>query len=261
VEEVAGGRKGWGEIQVTSQVVGFKKLRWYTHENLGEEPLEMPASDFQTTGYWLALSDSLVEKLRASGAWTNDPNDYGPDWPKIRLAVRTRDGFRCQVCGLPETDRQHDVHHKTPFKAFPSAAEANRLDNLVTLCPAHHRQVEQNVHIRSGLAGLAYVLGQLAPLFLMCDPGDLGVHSDPTASVLGQPAVILYDEVPAGIGFSQKLFDLHTGLVGRALELVSQCECKDGCPSCVGPGGENGYGGKQETIAILGELAGGKKIT
>jgi len=259
VEEVSGGRKGWGEIQVTTQVVGFKKLRWYTHENLGEEPLEMPASDFQTTGYWLALSDSTVEKLRASGAWTNDPNDYGPDWPKIRLAVRTRDGFRCQVCGLPETDRQHDVHHKTPFKAFPSAAEANRLDNLVTLCATHHHEVEQNVHIRSGLAGLAYVLGQLAPLFLMCDPGDLGVHSDPTASVLGQPAVILYDEVPAGIGFSQKLFDLHTGLVGRALELVSQCECKDGCPSCVGPGGENGYGGKQETLAILRELADGKK--
>jgi DEAD/DEAH box helicase domain-containing protein len=258
VEEAPGGEKGWGEIQVTSQVVGFKKLRWYTHENLGEEPLEMPASDFQTTGYWLAVSDAAIERLRAAGAWTNDPNDYGPDWPKIRLAVRTRDGFRCQVCGLPETDRQHDVHHKTPFKAFTSPAEANRLDNLVTLCPVHHRQVEQNVHIRSGLAGLAYVLGQLAPLFLMCDPGDLGVQSDPAGGVVGHPSVILYDEVPAGIGFSQKLFEIHAELAARALELVGQCECRDGCPSCVGPGGENGYGGKQETLAILAELAGGK---
>jgi DEAD/DEAH box helicase domain-containing protein len=35
---------------------------------------------------------------------------------------------------------------------------------------------------------------------------------------------------------------------------VSQCGCEDGCPSCVGPGGENGIGGKQETLAILKQL-------
>src|SRR5574341_163952 len=153
----ARGEKGWGEIQVTTQVVGFKKLRWFTQENLGEEPLDLPPTEFQTTGYWLSLSEATVEALRLSGAWTNDPNDYGPDWPRLRLAARTRDGFRCQVCGAPESGREHDVHHKIPFKAFVSAAEANRLDNLITLCPTHHRQAEQNVRIRSGLAGLSYV--------------------------------------------------------------------------------------------------------
>jgi DEAD/DEAH box helicase domain-containing protein len=40
----------------------------------------------------------------------------------------------------------------------------------------------------------------------------------------------------------------------RALELVIECPCEDGCPSCVGPAGENGVGGKQETVAILKEL-------
>ena len=108
--------------------------------------------------------------------------------------------------------------------------------------------------MRSGLAGLGAVLSQLAPLYLMCDPGDLGVHTDPTSSVVGRPSVILYDEIPAGIGFSQKLFELHDQLVKSALELVSECPCADGCPSCVGPGGENGMGGKQETVAILKEL-------
>jgi DEAD/DEAH box helicase domain-containing protein len=67
--------------------------------------------------------------------------------------------------------------------------------------------------------------------------------------------VVLYDQVPAGIGFSQKLFEIHTELLRRALELVEECECEDGCPSCVGPAGENGVGGKQETIAILEQLA------
>ncbi len=254
---VSGGEKGWGETQVTTQVVGFKKLRWFTQENLGEAPLDLPPTELQTTGYWLSLSDTAVEALRAAGAWTNDPNDYGPDWPRIRLAVRTRDGFICRVCGAPENGREHDVHHKIPFRAFSSFAEANRMDNLITLCPSCHRKTEQNVRIRSGLAGLAYVLSQLAPLFLMCDPGDLGVHTDAAGTVRGgSPSVILYDQVPAGIGFSQKLFELHSELVARALELVTECECKDGCPSCVGPGGENGVGGKPETLQILRILAG-----
>jgi len=254
-----GGEKGHGEIQVTTKVVGFKKLRWFTQENLGEEPLDLPPTDFQTTGYWISLSDSTIGTLRAGGVWTNDPNDYGADWPRIRLAVRTRDGFRCQVCGAPENGREHDVHHKIPFKAFTSAVEANRLENLVTLCATHHHQAEQNVRIRSGLAGLSYVLSHLAPLFLMCDPSDLGVHTDAAGAINGQSGVILYDQIPAGIGFSQKLFEIHDELIRRALELVSECECKDGCPSCVGPGGENGYGGRQETIAILRELTGKSK--
>ena len=48
--------------------------------------------------------------------------------------------------------------------------------------------------------------------------------------------------------------DPHEELIQRAFELVSVCACEDGCPSCVGPGGENGVGGKQETLAILKEL-------
>ncbi|MBL8050506.1 MAG: DEAD/DEAH box helicase [Anaerolineales bacterium] len=249
-----GGQVGYGEIQVTTQVMGFKKLRWFTNENLGEEPLDMPPSELQTTGYWLTLSEQTLNHLRESGNWTNDPNDYGPNWQKIRETVRQRDQFTCQVCGAVETNRQHDVHHKTPFRAFTSIEEANRLENLTTLCRTCHQKVEQNVKMRSGLAGLGFVLGNLAPLFLMCDTRDLGVFSDPTGTVNGLPSIVVYDLVPAGIGFSQKLFEIHDELVQRAYELVTQCECEDGCPSCVGPGGENGGGGKNETLAILKQL-------
>ena len=144
------------------------------------------------------------------------------------------------------------MHHKIPFRIFASAQEANQLDNLVTLCTACHRRVETAVRVRSGLAGLGFVLGHLAPLFLMCDPRDLGVHSDPQALLAGgQPSVILYDNVPAGIGFSERLFEIHAELINHALALVSTCSCVDGCPSCVGPGGEAGYGGKAEAIALL----------
>lgn len=253
------GSKFWGELQVTTQVTGFRKRSWVGGENLGEEPLDLPPSDLQTTGYWLSLAEETVTRLRETGNWSNDPNDYGPDWPRIRDRVRARDGFRCQVCGTPENGRQHDVHHKIPLRQFKNQngidlIQAHRLDNLVTLCSSCHRKAEQNVRMRSGLAGLGYVLSQLAPLFLMCDPGDLGLHVDAAGSVFGEPSIALYDEVPAGIGFSQKLFELHDELLARGLQLVTECPCEDGCPSCVGPAGENGVGGKEETVAILKEL-------
>lgn len=268
--------KAWGELQVTTQVTAFLKRRWYTHETLGQEPLDMPPSELQTTGYWLTLSEETVTRLRAAGAWSNDPNDYGPDWNKIRDRVRARDGYKCQVCGTPESTRQHDVHHKIPFRAFVRSAkspdlaaksgdfalqqalqQANRLENLTTLCPSCHKKVEENVRMRSGLAGLAYVLGNLAPLFLMCDPSDLGTHIEPVENqTFGGPTVVLYDSVPAGIGFSEKLFEMHDELIARAYELVGECACEDGCPSCVGPGGENGYGGKRETLEILKIISG-----
>jgi DEAD/DEAH box helicase domain-containing protein len=247
--------KAYGEIQVTTQVVGFKKLRWFTYENLGEEILEMPPSELQTTGYWLSLSEETLTRLRDAGNWSNDRNNYGANWQKIRESVRKRDKYQCQVCGVIESIREHDVHHKIPFRSFTSIEEANRLENLTTLCRTCHQKVEQNVRIRSGLAGLGFVLGNLAPLFLMCDPRDLGTLSDPAwKPANGLPSVVLYDLVPAGIGFSQKLFEIHDELIQRALELVSECECEDGCPSCVGPGGENGVGGKVETLEILKEL-------
>src|SRR5829696_3142165 len=114
---VPGGGKRWGELQVTTQVTGFRKRRWYTHENLGEEPLDLPPTDLMTTGYWVSLSEETVSRLREMGAWTNDPNNYGPGWPQIRDRVRARDQYTCQVCGAVETNRQHDVHHKVPFRA------------------------------------------------------------------------------------------------------------------------------------------------
>ena len=250
--EVAGGRRNYGEVQVTSQVTGFRKVRWYTHEQLGMGEVDLPPVALQTTAYWLALDETTVDRLRQEGLWRSDPNQYGSNWQKQRSLARQRDGYVCQLCGAPEGEREHEVHHKTPFRMFTSYLDANQLENLVTLCHACHRRVETAVRVRSGLAGLGYVLGQLAPLFLMCDVRDLGVHSDPQSPLAnGQPTVVVYDQVPAGIGLSQRLYEIHDELVQRAAELVSGCACEDGCPSCVGPGGENGLGGKTETLAIL----------
>jgi DEAD/DEAH box helicase domain-containing protein len=254
--EARGATKSHGEIAVTSQVIGFRKVKWFTQEQLGLGEVSLPPTELVTTGYWVALAEETVARLREEGVWTSDPNYYGPNWLAQRDKARVRDGYRCQACGALEQGPSHHVHHKTPFRAFGSYRQANQLSNLVTLCSRCHHRVELAVRMRSGLSGLSFALGHLAPLFLMCDARDVGVHSDPKSPLAdGQPAVVIYDQVPAGIGFSERLFELHDELMDRAYDLVAACECTDGCPSCVGPAGEEGIGGKRETLAILEALS------
>jgi DEAD/DEAH box helicase domain-containing protein len=251
-EAVPGGEKSYGELSVISQVTGFRQVKWFTHEQLGFGDLDLPANELNTMGYWLSINSKTVENLRQNGSWSNDANKYGPNWTQQRDRARSRDEFQCQVCGLEEGDCEHHVHHKTPFRQFDSPEAANQLSNLVTLCPSCHRRVETVVKLRSGLSGLAYVFNNIAPIFLMCDSRDLGVYSDPQSPIAeGNPTIVLFERIPAGIGFSQRLYEIHTSLIKNAHELVNLCTCRDGCPSCVGPSGENGLGGKQETLALL----------
>jgi len=255
-QNIRGGTKAHGELSVIANVSGFHMIRWESHEKLGFQELELPPNELLTAGYWLALSEEIVTSLRVQGLWNSDSNYYGPEWAKKRLAALERDEYICQVCGNSEGENSHHVHHKIPFKSFETPQEANRLENLTTVCPTCHRRVESAVRMRSGLSGLAYTMGHLAPLFLMCDTRDLGVHSDPSSTIAnGQSAIVIYEMIPAGIGFSQRLFECHDELIIHAGELISKCDCNNGCPSCVGPGGEGGSGGKIETLAIINYLA------
>ena len=255
-EEIKGGKKFYGELLVTSQVVGFRKVKWFTHEHLGAEKLELSGNELHTMGYWISIDQEIVSQLRDKDLWSNAPNNYGSNWTKQRDLARERDGYRCQVCNRIEDKHAHHVHHKIPFRQFSTREEANQLNNLIILCPSCHRRVETVVRLRSGLSGLAHVLYNIAPIFLMCDARDLGVHSDPQSPLTeGNPAIVIFERIPAGIGFSQRLFEIHANLIGNAHELVSSCVCSDGCPSCVGPAGENGIGGKQETLSLLSLLS------
>ncbi|HMQ56171.1 MAG TPA: DUF1998 domain-containing protein, partial [Anaerolineae bacterium] len=251
-EAVRGGTKSYGDLLITSQTVGYRRVGWFIPEPLGEGEVDLPAQELHTAGYWVTLGAETVQALRDQGLWSGDPNDYGPNWQQQRQKARRRDGFRCQICGAPERERQHDVHHKIPFRRFDSYQPANRLDNLITLCRPCHRRAETAVRRRSGLTGLATALGQLAPLFVMSDTHDLGSHADPQSPLAGgDPAIVIYDAIPAGLGLSRRLFERHAELVSQAYELVTACPCLDGCPACIGPAGEEGQGGKAETLAIF----------
>ncbi len=236
---------GYGEILVTTQATGYRRIKRYTHEVLSWAPIDLPKQSMHTIGTWLAISEELAEELREAGV-LKPKIDYGPNWQAQRDAARARDGYRCRRCGAPEQDkRQHDVHHLTPFRAFgylPGENDvyklANQLDNLITLCPRCHRRAERARGTRGALGGLAYLLRNLAPLHLMCAPGDLGSAVQARAPDTGLPTVTLYDSVPGGAGLSAQLYEIREELLEAALERVQDCRCTAGCPACVGPAGD-----------------------
>ncbi len=47
--------------------------------------------------------------------------------------------------------------------------------------------------------------------------------------------IYLYEQIPAGLGFSAALFELHDTLLRSAHQQISTCTCQQGCPACVGP--------------------------
>ncbi|HEY2456102.1 MAG TPA: DEAD/DEAH box helicase [Candidatus Acidoferrum sp.] len=52
-----------GDVLVRSQVVGFKKIKFFTNENVGSGKLELPENEMHTTSYWLTLERQMIESL------------------------------------------------------------------------------------------------------------------------------------------------------------------------------------------------------
>jgi DEAD/DEAH box helicase domain-containing protein len=105
--------------------------------------------------------------------------------------------------------------------------------------------------VESGLVGVANLLKGVAPLYLMCAPGDLHVQPQVRAAHTKAPTVFLYDSYPGGIGLADKLFHVRRQVFETALSMLEGCGCETGCPSCVGPVEIVGEKGKSTTRRFL----------
>jgi len=91
---------------------------------------------------------------------------------------------------------------------------------------------------RSGLrtseavCGLRNLTIVALPMIAMCDSRDLGGVVD--SKNFGHSTLIVYDRYPGGLGYCQKGFRYRDDLLRICHEMVAQCDCVEGCPSCVG---------------------------
>jgi DEAD/DEAH box helicase domain-containing protein len=161
--------KAWGEVSVIEKVVGYKKIKFHTHENAGYGEVRLPDMQKHTTSFWLTVPESI-----------------------------------CLEIGMGRA----------------AAIE--------------------------GLRGIAVALEAVASLALMCDPRDLGQTigdaGEGDAPAVGSrvpqpgfdPTLFLFDNMPGGIGLSERIYERAEELLAETRRLIGGCGCVDGCPMCVG---------------------------
>jgi DEAD/DEAH box helicase domain-containing protein len=171
----------YGEIAITTISTMYKKVKFYTHENLGYGKINLPAEEMHTTAYLLVLSEEIHKYF--SG--------------------KIQSGFTFDLGG--------------------------------------------------GLLALSNVMVNVAPLFVMCDPKDIRAVAQIRSPFTDLPTLFIYDNYPGGVGFSEKIFELHDKILKAARDLIENCGCDKGCPSCVGPINQVGVNGKQSALLILRE--------
>ena len=100
------------------------------------------------------------------------------------------------------------------------------------------------------LQGIANVLGHVAPIHVMCDRNDIHVVAQIKAAHTQLPTIFLYDHYPGGIGLAEDVYKRFDQVRDAAKNLIRNCPCKDGCPSCIGTEIE-GIHAKNRSIQLL----------
>jgi DEAD/DEAH box helicase domain-containing protein len=91
--------------------------------------------------------------------------------------------------------------------------------------------------IGEALSGAGTLIRNIAPVFLLCDPRDLGIAERVRDPHFGVPALYIYDKYPGGTGLTESLARRIETLLAAILDALERCTCRNGCPSCVGPAG------------------------
>jgi len=97
---------------------------------------------------------------------------------------------------------------------------------LKAVADAGHKKYE-------ALAGVRNLLLAALPPLAMADRHDIGGIVD--SAQLGRPTIFLYDRYEGGVGYARHGYEHADDLLRMAYELVTGCDCEDGCPGCVGP--------------------------
>ncbi len=134
-----------------------------------------------------------------------------------------------------------------------------RTSGLWLTLPEHlERKIENlGLDFEGSLHGAEHALIDLMPFTVMCDGWDLGGLAVRHHPDTGRPTIIVHESVEGGIGLCEKGYELFDQIVKMTLELVSDCRCDAGCPSCIiSPrcGNDNRPLDKKGAVILLQEL-------
>jgi DEAD/DEAH box helicase domain-containing protein len=203
-----------GDVLVRSQVVGFKKIKFFTNENIGDGKLELPENEMHTTSYWITLERPLLDSLPFSVS-ERQSGMFGllhalESVATLLLMCDRRD------LGTAIGERLPDASVGQTFLSVPPSLNPSSSGDFT--------------------------------------PTRMQDAISANAKEFFEPNLYLFDAYPGGIGFSEPLFRTHALLMQKTRELISACGCDQGCPSCVGPAGDLAPHAKEAALAILDRL-------
>jgi len=167
-------KKCLGEVAITTVATSFKKVKFFTHENVGMGRIFLPEMEMHSTAAWIEFPEQLF----------TDPY------------------FQESVIG-------------------------------------------------EGIKGIAYLMQNLVPLYILCDRNDIRVVPMVRAPFSDKPTIYIYDNYPGGVGLSKKVYQLDALLFQAVYDHIRNCGCENGCPSCIGPPLEAGLFGKTSSQKLL----------
>jgi DEAD/DEAH box helicase domain-containing protein len=193
-------KSGWGEVSVVEKVVGYKKIKFHTHENAGYGEVRLPEMQMHTTAYWLTLPDARMNACPGGRAAAIDAlRGVGKALETVATLALMCDG---RDFGVAMGDAQKGVHVEA------SKDPSSRRPPLDT---------------RSPPPGLPPSSG-----------GGVSVARSGSPRAY-DPTLFLYEHVPGGTGLAERVYEQQTTLLASALALIAGCACDGGCPACVGP--------------------------
>ncbi len=108
--------------------------------------------------------------------------------------------------------------------------------------------------LEGGLHAIEHASIALFPLLTMCDRWDVGGTSATSHPETKGPVIFIYDGYPGGVGLAERAYKVIDELLEATLELIQNCPCEEGCPSCIQSpkcGSRNQPLNKHAAIAIL----------
>jgi DEAD/DEAH box helicase domain-containing protein len=194
-----------GEVHLVKRFAGYKKIRYYSHENVGYGNIDLPDQEMHTTAVW----------------WQVNPQALEAAFDSRQMAL---DGF---------LGAGYALHIVAAMRMLSESRDIGRAVG------------DGNARWFATVG--ANGRGQLrSAQDEAIDPAQLD-HFTPT--------LFLYDNYPGGIGITAPLYEGRSAIVTDARQLVSECGCAYGCPSCIGPilasDELRGYSPKEAALKVL----------
>jgi DEAD/DEAH box helicase domain-containing protein len=217
--------KNHGEVQVNTQVVGFKKIKFHTMENVGSGQLTLPEQEMHTTAFWLTLPHEFMEHLPYGSTERLD----GVNGLANALQAIATLLVMCDARDLGRAVGENEESRRQKAEGRKQKAEEDsgfRIQDSGASDESDPESKIQNLKSKIGGSGAKVEV------------------------VAFEPNIYLYDKYPGGVGLSEPLFRMGESLLEKAQRLIASCPCASGCPSCVGPIGEVGEKGKEVALEI-----------